>query len=99
MTFIDEYSRLTVLYTMKRKSDTFECFKKYHAYAERHTGSKIASINVIKCVEKTERLIKALRTDNGGEYISLKFRDYLDFHGIQHQLTVAHTPQQNGVAE
>ena len=99
VTFIDDYSRWTVLYTMKRKSDTFECFKKYHAYAERHTGSKIASINVARRVEKTKEQLKALRTDNGGEYISLKFKEYLESHGIQHQLTVAHTPQQNGVAE
>ncbi len=40
-----------------------------------------------------------MRTDNGGEYLSNKFRAYLSEHGIHHQLTVAYTPQQNGVAE
>ena len=99
VTFIDDYSRWTVMYTMKRKSDTFECFKKYHAFAERHTGSKISSVNVIKRYEKTKEQFKALRTDNGGEFISLRFKEYLQLHRIQHQLTVAYTPQQNGIAQ
>ena len=40
-----------------------------------------------------------LRTDNGGEYLSQEFQDYLKSKGIQHELTVPHTPEQNGVAE
>ncbi|XP_067216875.1 uncharacterized protein [Linepithema humile] len=41
----------------------------------------------------------ALRTDNGKEYISSELTDFLKKEGIQHQLTVVYTPQQNGVAE
>ncbi len=40
-----------------------------------------------------------LRTDNGGEYLSKEFQTYLASKGIEHQLTVPHSPQQNGVAE
>jgi len=43
--------------------------------------------------------IEALRTDNGGEYISNEFKDYLKSRGIHHELTVPYTPEQNGVAE
>eukprot|EP00171_Calliarthron_tuberculosum_P005193 IDg5193t1 len=43
--------------------------------------------------------VKALRSDNGGEYLSTDFKNYLTEKGIKHQLTVAYTPQQNGVAE
>ncbi len=43
--------------------------------------------------------IKILRTDRRGEYLSNTFKDHLKENGIIHQLTVAHTPQQNGVAE
>ena len=43
--------------------------------------------------------LKTIRTDNGGEYTSRAFQQYLDDHGISHQLTVSYTPQQNGVAE
>ena len=43
--------------------------------------------------------IRKLRTDNGGEYMSKDFQTYLTSKGIEHQLTVPHSPQQNGVAE
>eukprot|EP00171_Calliarthron_tuberculosum_P022155 IDg22155t1 len=79
ITFIDDYSNWTVEYAMRNKSETFEYFKKFHKQAEAHTGRKL----------------KVLRTDNGGEYLSNEFRAYLVNHGIKHQLTVAHTPQQN----
>ena len=45
--------------------------------------------------EGGERVIK-LRTDNGGEYMSAEFKEYLRYKGIQHELTV---PQQNRIAE
>lgn len=84
---------------MKKKSDTLACFKKYHALAEKHTGSKLKSLNVIQRRNVPEDKIKAIRTDNGGEYLSNDFKLYLQVHGIHHQLTIAYTPQQNGVAE
>ena len=43
--------------------------------------------------------IKILRSDNGGEYTSKGFSNYLKEKGIQHLLSVPRTPQQNGVAE
>ena len=43
--------------------------------------------------------VKVLRTDNGGEYTSKEFEQYLKKQGTQHELTVPKTPQQNGVAE
>ena len=43
--------------------------------------------------------IQCLRTDNGGEYTSDEFSEYLREHRIRHQFTCANTPQQNGVAE
>ncbi len=84
---------------MKAKSETFACFKRYHVYAKKYTGATIGSVNVIKRSTKTPEELKTLRTDNGGEYISHEFKSFLQEHGIQHQLTVAYTPQQNGVAE
>ena len=43
--------------------------------------------------------VKTIRTHNGGEYTSRAFQQYLDDHGISHQLTVPYTLQQNGLAE
>ena len=99
VTFIDDFSRCTSLYTMKNKSDTLNCFKAFHAYAEKHTGARLKNFNVIHRSRKSAEELKALRSDNVGEYISNEFKSYLQQHGIQHQLTVAYTPQQNGVAE
>lgn len=44
-------------------------------------------------------LLKAVRSDNGGEYLSNKFKNFLADQGIRHQLTVAYTPQRNGTAK
>ncbi|GJR33121.1 retrotransposon protein, putative, ty1-copia subclass [Tanacetum coccineum] len=45
------------------------------------------------------KTIKALRSDQGGEYISQEFKDYLKACGIVLQLTLPYTPQHNGVSE
>ena len=50
-------------------------------------------------VEKSSGyILKTLHTDNGGEFLS-EFGRYLRSEGIQHELTVPRTLQQNGVAE
>ena len=46
-----------------------------------------------------EHVVKVLRTDNGGEYISKAFDDFLSKNGIARQNSSPYTPQQNGVAE
>ena len=43
--------------------------------------------------------MKTLRTDCGGEFIYKSFMQYCKENGIQRQLTVRRTPQQNGVAK
>jgi hypothetical protein len=40
-----------------------------------------------------------LRSDNAKEYFSAPFKSFLTSHGIIHQSSCPHTPQQNGVAE
>ena len=83
VTFIDDYTPCVSVYFMKHKS---EVLKKFHEFESIVTN------------ESGERIVK-LRTDNGGEYISAAFQVYLKSKGIQHKLTVAYTPQQNGIAE
>ncbi|KFD54653.1 hypothetical protein M513_04353 [Trichuris suis] len=41
----------------------------------------------------------AFRTDNGREYLGSELSNFFNGEGIQHETTVPHTPQQNGVAE
>ena len=43
--------------------------------------------------------IQVLRSDNGKEYTSEKFNLFCEEAGIEHQLTVPYSPQQNGVSE
>ena len=83
VTFIDDKSRFTAVYFMKRKDQVLEKFKEYEAMV----------------TNTTEKKIKILRSDNGGEYASKEFSNYLKEKGIQQQLSVPRTPQQNGVAE
>ncbi|XP_059627119.1 uncharacterized protein LOC132269916 [Cornus florida] len=57
-------------------------------------------IQIRALVEKeVRRAIKTLRTDRGGEYTSREFANFYEMHGIKRQLTIAYTPQQNGVSE
>jgi transposase InsO family protein len=82
-TFIDDYSRHGVVYFLKSKDQCAVAFKKFLAWAENQTS---------------ERML-ALHSDRGGEYLSSAVRSILDEKGIEHKLTMPHSPQQNGVAE
>ena len=44
------------------------------------------------------KLLK-LRLDRGGEYTSSALWNFLSENSIEHQMTVPHTPQQNGRAD
>lgn len=83
ITFTDDYSRCTYVYFMKNKDEALQKFRDYEATAVGETGLNIG----------------ILRTDNGGEYTSSEFNKYLKSRKIHHQVTVPHTPDQNGVAE
>ena len=83
VTFIDDYSRCVSVYFIKHKTEVFEKFKLFEAMVTKECGEPIMK----------------LRTDNGGEYMSKDFQAYLTSKGIEHQLTIPHSPQQNGVAE
>lgn len=79
----DDFSRYTWPYPMQRKSDTFLTFQEWLLMVQRQTG----------------RLLKIFRSDNGGEFVSNAFTQFLSDNGIVHQLIVPYTQQQNGVAE
>ena len=84
VTFIDDKSRYVWVYLLKSKGDVFSLkFRDWKAMVERSTGRKL----------------KVLRSDNGGEYTSGEFVQYLRSEGIRHERTVPKSPQQNGVAE
>ena len=47
----------------------------------------------------TGKRIKKLRSDNGGEYTSRDFDEYIKIKSIQRQFSVPRTLKQNGVSE
>ena len=68
---------------MQKKSETYSKFCEFKALVGKESGKQV----------------KALRSDNGGEYISGEFKDFCSKEGIRIELIVPHNPQQNGVKE
>ncbi|EPZ37032.1 Integrase, catalytic core domain-containing protein [Rozella allomycis CSF55] len=83
ITFIDDYSRMCHVYTLKNKSDAFEVFENFQ---KQFTNS----INI-----QTKKII----SDNAKEIRSQRWIKLWNKHGIMRQYTVDYCPQQNGVAE
>ena len=83
LTFVDDKTCHVWVYILKHKYQVFEQFLEWKALVKRSTGCRL----------------KALCTHNGGEFTSTEFKDCLKREGIQHELSVPKTPEQNGVAE
>lgn len=81
--FIDDYTRMCWVYFLSSKASVFSIFKRFKKLVEVQSGSTL----------------RILRTDNGGEYTSNEFEEFLQQHGVIHQVTVPYSPQQNGVSE
>ena len=67
MTFIDNATSHRAAMQLKHKSDAFEAFKTYKAFAENHFQTKM----------------KEFQDDKGGEYMSaafIKFTDACEIH-------------------
>ena len=66
ITLTNDFSWYGYLNLMKNKSEAFEKFKQF----------------ITKVEKQLRRSIKTLRSDRGGEYLSLEFLDYLVDHAI-----------------
>ncbi|GJX74451.1 retrovirus-related pol polyprotein from transposon TNT 1-94 [Tanacetum coccineum] len=83
LSIVDDYSRRVWVYILRFKHEAFGKFKEWKQLVENQTG----------------RTVKKLRTDNGLEFCNREFEQLCIESGIARHLTVAGTPQQNGVAE
>ena len=83
ITFTNDFSRFGWVYLMRYKSKAFEKFIEFKNEVEK----------------QSEKSIKTLRSDRGGEYLSTEFTQFLKDNGILAQLTPPYTPQTNGVSE
>jgi len=66
VSFIDDFSRNTWIYFLKKKSEVFERLKEFKALVE----------------NQIEKKIKVLRIDNGGEFYSKEFEEFCKEFGI-----------------
>ena len=81
--FIDDRSKWCEGKFLKSKAEVSNATKEYIALVENQQG----------------KTVKCLQSDNGGEYSSLEFNEYLKKRGITRRLTVPYNPEQNGTAE
>ncbi|CAI7865223.1 unnamed protein product, partial [Closterium sp. NIES-53] len=81
---VDKWSRFTWARPLSKKSDAAAAIKE----------------DWLPMVERQAmRLVKVLRSEQGGEFLGAEFTKFLKKNGIRHQLTCPRTPQQNGIAE
>ncbi|CAI7845514.1 unnamed protein product [Closterium sp. NIES-54] len=84
LTIVDVYTRMTWVYKLSKKSGVAETVK----------------TDWLPMVERQQdRLVKAIRTDRGGEFLSKEFSLWLKKNGIRHSLTMPYSPAMNGIAE
>ena len=83
MVLVDDYSRMMTVMFLKQKSDAFQMFKWYLARVEKEIG----------------KILKCLRFDKGGEFISNKFEMFCNDRGVKIQTSAPRTPTQNGIVE
>ncbi|CAI7912700.1 unnamed protein product [Closterium sp. NIES-54] len=84
LTIVDVYTRMTWVYVLSKKSVMVETVK----------------TDWLPMVERQQdRLVKAIRTDRGGEFLSKGFSLWLKKNGIRHSLTMPYSPAMNGIAE
>jgi len=88
MLLIDDFTKFTAIYYLKKKSDPAESFKAYKTHVEREhqTSGK-------------DYVIKAVPTDAGGEYTGEALQRELRRCGIEVQSTVPYTPEEDGISE
>lgn len=83
LTFINDYLRMCWVFFIKQKDESFQFFKDLKNLVENKSGGRI----------------KCLRTDIEGDFCANEFLQFCRDWGIKRQMTVAYTPQQNGVAK
>ena len=75
--FIDDFSQKTWIFFLKTKNETFGKFQEFKALVENQSSKKI----------------RALRSDNGGEYTFEEFDDFFQTKAIKREMIVPYKPQ------
>jgi hypothetical protein len=83
LTVMDDHSGYSLVMPLKQKSEVAAALQRSIAFLETQTG----------------RRVRAVRSDNGGEYVGAALAAFFQERGIEHQRTAPYTPEQNGAAE
>ncbi|KAI9162373.1 hypothetical protein LWI28_026651 [Acer negundo] len=81
LTIVDDFTRFTWIFLMRHKTEAHSLLNKFFSFVQ----------------TQFESHIKTFRSDNGGEFISL--RSFFQDRGVIFQHSCVYTPQQNGVVE
>lgn len=82
-TFIDHATGYSIVRTLKTKADVTPIVKEVLTFMEK----------------QAETTLKAVRTDNGTEYVNAELTAFFKSKGVETQTTMPYTPEQNGTAE
>lgn len=83
LTVVDACTKACKVYLLPNKAVTSGFAKEAVSWFEQRGGCKV----------------KAIRTDNGSEFVDKGFTTWLRERGIVHELSAAYEPQQNGMVE
>nr|GFB29652.1 retrovirus-related Pol polyprotein from transposon TNT 1-94 [Tanacetum cinerariifolium] len=83
LVIVDDYSRYTWTHFLRSKDETPEVFIEFLRLVQRGLQAQV----------------RVVRTDKGTEFLNQTLHAYFAAEGIQHQTSVARTPEQNGVVE
>ena len=81
--YLDDHSSFGVIFYLKKMSKEFAAFKAYRAWAKRHLGTTL----------------KCRQFHHGGEFLSNEQKTYMAENGIEYQMSMLDSLQQNGQAE
>lgn len=82
-TIVDNYSRVIFIELLKEKYDAAE---------------KLKDLIILK-ENQSELKLKAVRSDNGGEFVETDLEEWFKKKGIKREFSPARTPQCNGLVE
>jgi transposase InsO family protein len=80
---VDDYSRYSWVFFLKRKDEVFEHFRSL----------------ALRLNNEHHNYLKDIRSDNGTEYRNASFDQFCLEHGVDQQFSASRVPQQNGVIE
>nr|GFA51432.1 retrovirus-related Pol polyprotein from transposon TNT 1-94 [Tanacetum cinerariifolium] len=83
LVIVDDYSKYTWTYFLRSKDETPEVLIDFLRLVQRRLHAQV----------------KKVRTDKGTKFLNKTLHAYFAAEGIQHQTSVARTPEQNGVVE